>query len=126
LRRMAREGIRAGRLPAREPQRMWGGPGSGAVCSLCGQPVRQEEVEFELQFMADGPSTEETYHLHARCLTAWKSEREPSEQVREAVPSGETGPRLSASRGSDALSTASVGGIMTNHDDHPSHARGTS
>lgn len=74
LRTQAREAIRAGRSPDRVPERMWGGPGSGAVCAVCGRNVGKEEMEFELQFSlkADGS---DSYHFHVRCFAAWELER---------------------------------------------------
>jgi hypothetical protein len=37
LRKIAREAIQAGRLPSSLPKRMWGGPGVGACCTICGR-----------------------------------------------------------------------------------------
>jgi len=39
LRAKAREAIRTGRLPSRRPDRTWGGPGVGVVCTVCGEAV---------------------------------------------------------------------------------------
>jgi hypothetical protein len=80
LHSMARQAIRAGSMPARAAQRMWGGRGSGVRCSICGQPVAGEEVEYELQFAPDPDDPEpHTRHLHVRCLAAWEFERESLE-----------------------------------------------
>lgn len=65
----------AGKLPDRPPERMWGGPGSGAPCALCGKTVGTEEVEIELQFTSQGGAGTANYHVHARCFTAWELER---------------------------------------------------
>jgi hypothetical protein len=76
LREKARELIQAGTLPNRRPDRTWGGPGSGADCSICSAPVGPDEVEFEIEFDrngdAPGPSN---YHVHLRCFAAWEVER---------------------------------------------------
>ena len=76
LREKARDAIRSGRLPARRSDRMWGGPGMSASCSVCGEPVRRDQMEFELQFERDdaGPSLD-SHHFHVRCFAAWEFER---------------------------------------------------
>ena len=52
---------------------MWGGPGTGAACAVCGEPVRREEISYELEFA--GRSGCE-YHVHIPCFTAWQAERQ--------------------------------------------------
>jgi hypothetical protein len=85
LRERARELIQAGTLPDRRPDRMWGGPGSGANCAICSTPAEPNEVEFEIEFARNGKgSAPDTYHVHARCLAAWGVERhnlEPGRRV---------------------------------------------
>lgn len=75
LRGQAREAIRAGTLPRRRPERMWGGPGGGAPCALCRKPVGSDEIEFELQFTSGEGAGAANYHVHLRCLAAWELER---------------------------------------------------
>jgi hypothetical protein len=76
LRAQAREAVKSGKLPARNPDRTWGGPGIGAPCAVCGKPVTKEEVEFQLEFAHDGTTPDlDKYHLHLRCLAAWEFER---------------------------------------------------
>ena len=74
LREQARLVLQNGKLPARRPDRTWGGPGVGAPCSICELPVRRDEMEFEIQFERDGdlPGLDK-YHLHVRCFAAWES-----------------------------------------------------
>jgi hypothetical protein len=73
LRAKARAAIRAGKLPGRRPERTWGGPGGGKVCSVCDERVGSDESEFEVEFADDG--TQQTRnHLHVRCLAAWEHE----------------------------------------------------
>ena len=50
LREQATEAIRNGKLPARSPDRTWGGPGVGAPCAVCDKPVTASEMEFEIEF----------------------------------------------------------------------------
>jgi hypothetical protein len=73
LREQAREVIRAGKLPSRKPDRTWGGPGVGAACSVCGLPVKSDELEFEIQFARDGDNPGlDKFHVHVRCFAAWE------------------------------------------------------
>jgi hypothetical protein len=76
LREQAREVIQTGKLPARSPDRTWGGPGVGAPCSVCERPVSKDEMEFEIQFAHDGDNPGlDKYHVHVRCFAAWEFER---------------------------------------------------
>ena len=76
LREKALAVIKAGKLPARRPDRTWGGPGVGAPCAVCGVPVEKDQLEFEIQFArnADNPGLDK-YHVHVRCFAAWEFER---------------------------------------------------
>lgn len=71
----AADAMKTGKLPERRPERIWGGPGSGASCAICGKTIGTGEVEFELQFASDGSSGTANYHVHARCFAAWELER---------------------------------------------------
>lgn len=76
LREKAREVVRAGRLPNRRPDRTWGGSGGGADCTICGTPVKSDELEFEIEFAGSRKgSVADTYHVHIRCFRAWEFER---------------------------------------------------
>ena len=77
LRGVARAVVQAGKLPARPPDRTWGGPGVGASCVVCDFPVRPTELEIEIQFAHNGASPGlDKFHLHVRCFAAWEFERE--------------------------------------------------
>jgi hypothetical protein len=69
LQAMAREAVRSGRLPSRAPDRTFGGEGSGETCALCGEPVRRDQLGFEVHLGSN------RYDLHAKCLDAWERER---------------------------------------------------
>ena len=74
LREKAREALRSKKLPIHPADRMWGGRGEGAACSICNSEVKPEELEFELEYLgADGIAT---HHVHVHCFTAWERERE--------------------------------------------------
>jgi hypothetical protein len=76
LRQKAREAVRTGKLPARHPDRTWGGPGVGAPCTICELPVTKDQMELEIQFAHDGavPGLDK-FHVHVRCFAAWEFER---------------------------------------------------
>ena len=95
LRLNAREAIQAGKLPNRGAERMWGGPGFGACCAVCGTPVKPDQLGFELEFVRDDdvPDVGNT-HVHIRCFEAWEIERRNFEVVRGAMSSSGRAPGL--------------------------------
>jgi hypothetical protein len=74
IRDKARRVVITGKLPTRPPDRVWGGRGEGAECSICDIPVQRDDVELELEFIRAGEIT--THHLHVDCFTAWERERD--------------------------------------------------
>jgi hypothetical protein len=76
IRELARRALLDKKLPAKDPDRTWGGHGVGALCTICGEPVTPNDVEYEVQFAHDGANPRlEKYHLHIRCFAAWEMER---------------------------------------------------
>jgi len=76
LREQAREAVQNGKLPARAPDRTWGGPGVGAACSVCDLQVTKDQLEFEIQFQHEvAPFGLDKFHVHIRCFAAWEFER---------------------------------------------------
>jgi hypothetical protein len=82
LQRAARECLKSGRLPRMQSQCIWGGYGRGDVCSLCGAPIRANEVEFEVPPAESGAGS--AFRFHITCHAAWQLECVPDEprQVR--------------------------------------------
>ena len=79
LREKAREAIRTGKLPSRRPDRTWAGPGINNSCTICGGPIKLDQLEFEIQFAHDGAAPGvERFHVHLRCFAAWEFERRQS------------------------------------------------
>jgi hypothetical protein len=74
LRQLACEALRSRVLPARRPERMWGGSGSGKACPVCANPIEAPEMELEVEFAAGSHSGHE-FHFHLRCFAAWELER---------------------------------------------------
>ncbi len=72
----ARAAIQSGKMPSRDPDRTWGGPGVGAECAVCGLPITRDQLEFEVQFARDGDNPGlDKFHVHIRCFAAWEFER---------------------------------------------------
>jgi len=72
----ARDAIRSGVLPARAANRTFGGPGNGAPCAVCGEPVQHTQMELEIEFNRHGAAPGlDRYHLHTKCYAAWALER---------------------------------------------------
>ena len=70
----ARAAIRDGTLPARTPDRMFGGPGSQAGCAVCGELISGSQMELELEFKRHGDKPGlDSYHVHTRCFAAWET-----------------------------------------------------
>jgi hypothetical protein len=70
LRERVRDAIQAGNLPNRAPDRLWGGPGTGARCAVCGESTIEGEVEFVYDNLVDRKS----YYAHPRCLHVFETE----------------------------------------------------
>lgn len=75
LREHARQALQENKMPNRQPDRLWGGPGVEAPCAICNKPVRKDEMEFEVQFSIDGGAKSPhfaVFHIHIRCFSAWE------------------------------------------------------
>jgi hypothetical protein len=92
LREKARNVIHAGTLPNRRPDRTWGGPGAGVDCTICGMPVKHDDVELEIEFDRDDDDPDPgTYRVHTPCFAIWESERRNLERARDGIlPSQQT------------------------------------
>jgi hypothetical protein len=76
IRALARTVLQAGVMPRRDPDGTWGGKGIDVPCSMCGERIMPDQVEYELQFTHDGTTGDvDLFHLHLRCLAAWEMER---------------------------------------------------
>jgi hypothetical protein len=65
LEKAARE-IAAGSLPAVTGGRIWGGPGSGKPCGLCGRIINSRDVELEPDTGEGEPA-----RFHPVCHSLW-------------------------------------------------------
>jgi hypothetical protein len=64
----ARRAIAARELPPEVKSRVWGGRGSGQLCSLCGQRIGFNDVEIELEG-SDGAAG---VRFHSKCHLLWQ------------------------------------------------------
>lgn len=87
----APEATNTGTLPDHRPARLWGGPGSGEPCAVCGDAVDKEDVELELQFTSDEGAGATNYHVHARCFGAWELKRRNGGQNGHSLPLADNG-----------------------------------
>lgn len=58
-----------------KPNRTWGGPGADLECAVCDQPIARTQMEYEVQFVAEGSRLPAVFHLHLACCAAWELER---------------------------------------------------
>lgn len=72
LQRTARDCLASGRLPRVQSHCIWGGYGRGDVCSLCAEPIRSNEVEFEVP--EDAAAGGMAFKFHITCHAAWQLE----------------------------------------------------
>lgn len=70
-----RQAIDSGKLPARKPDRVLGGLGTGKLCAVCEGMLTLTEMEIEVEFdrgaSSPGP---DRYWTHPRCYAAWEFE----------------------------------------------------
>jgi hypothetical protein len=76
LQKKAREAIQAGKLPNRQPESVWAGQGCGACCTVCGESLKRDELEYELEYAhAHHGADANIFHVHIKCFTAVERER---------------------------------------------------
>jgi hypothetical protein len=75
VRRKVREVMEAGKLPHRQPDHIWGGPGSGLSCAICDVALERDGVELEIQYLPDAGSAG-SYRVHVGCFSQFELERQ--------------------------------------------------
>lgn len=71
----------SGGLPARRPDSVWGGPGAGACCTICGAHLSDDEMELEIEFAREDVGADK-YHVHVSCFAAWEADLRKAEAAR--------------------------------------------
>jgi len=66
------QGERQG-LPYQEPARTWAGRGTGALCNLCGMPIRAQDIEYEVELLVPAGNSR-GFHFHFNCYRRWESQ----------------------------------------------------
>jgi hypothetical protein len=64
--------VQQGTLPARAPDRTYGGPGVDATCAVCDDSIPKTELELEVEFaqQAGAPGLA-IFHVHPKCYAVW-------------------------------------------------------
>ena len=58
-------------LPYEEPTRTWAGHGTGALCNFCGRAINAQDIEYEVELLANGSAR--NLHFHFNCYRVWES-----------------------------------------------------
>jgi hypothetical protein len=59
-------------LPYQEPMRTWAGHGTGALCSLCGLPISEQDIEYEVELAPEAGSG--GLQFHVQCYRVWETQ----------------------------------------------------
>jgi hypothetical protein len=59
-------------LPYQEPVRTWAGHGTGALCSLCGLPISEQDIEYEVELAPEAGSR--GLQFHVQCYRVWETQ----------------------------------------------------
>lgn len=76
LMQAVRQALARGDLPARAPNRLFGGRGTGTRCAVCGTRIESSEVGYEASFAPPEGERAAAFsvHCHSHCLDAWEAE----------------------------------------------------
>ena len=77
IRPLARKVLHERLMPPHDPEYTWAGAGAGLPCTICGDPITRDQVEYELHFRRHAAAIPRLtgFHLHLRCFAAWEMER---------------------------------------------------
>jgi hypothetical protein len=73
LRVRVRQCILARRLPCAPGQQTYAGFGDGRCCDICAAEIGPRDVQYEVDFVADGVRTS-TLIMHLSCHSLWREE----------------------------------------------------
>jgi len=54
--------------PVQRQARTWAGQGTGAECSVCGDLIAAEDIEYEVELPTGSP------HFHFECYRTWAAD----------------------------------------------------
>ena len=72
LTQIARKRIKNDELPCVTPNKVWGGRGEGRTCALCGEPIEEFEIEYEVEERLQGKL--QIFRFHMLCQSIWQLE----------------------------------------------------
>ena len=58
--------------PVQRPAKTWAGHGSGATCSVCGNAVTREEIEYEVELPPGALA--KSLRFHFACYQRWAAD----------------------------------------------------
>lgn len=67
LHTLAIERLKKGELPGQQPESIWAGNGTDALCALCGERIGGNQVEYEIR-----DATDRVFVFHLRCHAIWQ------------------------------------------------------
>jgi hypothetical protein len=73
---LVRQRIRSGRLPPGPVNELFGGTGTGALCSCCDRVISADQIAFEIHAASDG-SEQLRLMMHSHCMRIWYDEWAP-------------------------------------------------
>jgi hypothetical protein len=73
---LVRQRMRSGQLPRGPVQELFGGPGSGALCSCCDRVISADQIEFEIH-AANDQCEQLRLMMHSHCMRIWYDEWAP-------------------------------------------------
>ena len=82
LRPIARERIARNILPREVPSQILAGKGSGKKCALCDEPVRADQIEYEVE-MTDARYGLKVWRFHIVCQSIWQLECARADYLRK-------------------------------------------
>ena len=66
-----RDKLARGELRAGTPETVWGGKGTGHMCSGCNRPITRKDLEYEVDY----PGACAVMRFHQTCLFVWDDYR---------------------------------------------------
>jgi len=84
LRALIRERVRTGQLPPVLDGRTFGGRGSNTACDCCGQTIKRDDIEYEVQFAASVTQMGRSFIAHMQCHWIWWEESGPQSGPEES------------------------------------------
>jgi len=70
---LVRQRMRSGRLPPGPANELFGGHGTGALCSCCDRVISPDQIQFEIHAATDG-AEQLRLMMHSHCMRIWYDE----------------------------------------------------